>query len=115
MFNNYQLEVLQILADKWAMWEKTQVSLFTHEDNLRINELRAVLGLSPANNSCHSCFIDDISVLITAYKNELQTAENTVEADAAAPVENTLVNTTETTTQSGTEGGEGKKRGRKKK
>jgi hypothetical protein len=117
MFNNYQLQVLQILTDKWKIWEKTQVSLFTHEDKLRIDELRATMGLAPADASCNACFMDDISVLIKAYQNQLQTAENAAATDAENTPEitdkNSLVNTTNT--QNGTEGGEGKKRTRKKK
>lgn len=82
MFNNYQLQILQQLEEKWALWEQTKVSLFTHEDKLRIDDLRSIVGLAPARSGCHACFMDDIQALMAVYARHKQSGESTAQGEA---------------------------------
>ncbi|MGV3596660.1 MAG: hypothetical protein ACO1PI_02265 [Bacteroidota bacterium] len=82
MFNNYQLQILQQLEEKWALWQQTKVSLFTHEDKLRIDELRSIIGMQPARSSCHACFMEDIQTLMAIYSRHKQSGESTIQGEA---------------------------------
>lgn len=82
MFNNHQLELLQSLEQKWAVWNKTQVSLFTHSDKLKLDDARASMGLPPCDIACHSCFMDDITVVMNAYEQQKQSTDTTQQNEA---------------------------------
>lgn len=86
MFNNYQLQLLQQLEEKWQLWLQTKVSLFTHEDKLRIDDLRSIIGLKPARSSCHTCFMEDINALMAAY--EKQSGESASQGEASGETKN---------------------------
>lgn len=81
-FNTQQLAVLQTLEDKWIVWKSSQVSLFTLTDKTKLDEVRTALGLSPANISCHSCFIDDISQIMVAYDQQKQNGDTATQSEA---------------------------------
>lgn len=82
MFNNYQLQILQQLEDKWLLWQQTKVSLFTHEDKRLIDDLRSIIGMPPARSSCHVCFMEDTSALMAVYAQHKQSGENTAQGEA---------------------------------
>lgn len=82
MFNNYQLQILQQLEEKWDLWKQTKVSLFTHEDKLRIDDLRSIVGLAPARSSCHACFMEDIQALMAVYAQHKQSDESIAQGEA---------------------------------
>jgi len=81
MFTEQQLNILHTLDLKWQVWKQSQVSLFTHEDKLRIDEVRAAMGLAPANINCNACFMEDIAVIMNAYEQQ-KTGDNIVQGEA---------------------------------
>ncbi len=81
MFTNQHLNILHSLETKWQVWKQSQVSLFTHEDKLRIDEVRAAMGLAPANINCHACFMEDIAVLMNAYEQQ-KTGDSITQGEA---------------------------------
>ncbi len=82
MFTNQQLEVLQTLEEKWAILNKTQVSLFTHSDKLKLDEVRATMGLPPCDIACHSCFMEDIAAVMNVYDQQKQSDETPPQQEA---------------------------------
>lgn len=82
MFTNQQLEVLQTLEEKWAVLNKTQVSLFTHSDKLKLDEVRATMGLQPCHIACHSCFMEDIAAVMNAYDQQKQSDDTPPQQEA---------------------------------
>ncbi len=82
IFNKQQLSTLQTLEEKWTVWNKTQVSLFTHSDKLKLDEVRATMGLQPCDIACYSCFIDDISAVMNIYDQQKQSDETPRQGEA---------------------------------
>ena len=82
MFTNQQLEVLQTLEEKWTVLSKTQVSLFTHSDKLKLDEVRKTMGLPPCQIACHSCFMEDIAVVMNAYDQQKQSDDTPPQQEA---------------------------------
>lgn len=81
-FNTQQLTLLQTLEEKWEVWKKTNVCLFTQADKTKLDQVRAAFNLLPANIACHSCFVADFSVIMQAYDQQKQSGDTATQTAA---------------------------------